>query len=580
MNSDKIISKTKWVDDLRKIVSQYKSEEFNLTQSCLQTDFHLNKIYKSLLIDEINSEYKNFNSLQKQLKFYINEAYSYIVGKKISKTDNFEFQNKISKIENLILKIRNEYKIKFDTLLAEETSLEKELDNYDLIFMEEFAKEQENKLREYYNNRLNKDEDMEMLNNMNNQNDNNMKNYSILNVLNKKNQNTNQNKSSGINKNKDKLNSEEENNKDIQEEKQVYNNLDLIDKYIDKIMTNVNYPIYGINDEEEITFNDIEKLVKKMNQNHLKIIRIKTDIINAIIEKKLGGNNQGWEPKEHEEFIKLKNAYNNRINTYEFLTALSQTIPYIPVSELKNHIYLYEKFVKINDIKKLLLNKYKEIKKKKEEDEKEKKIQKIKEERKLREEQKKDARNKQKIQEERRQKVLEWKQNKEKELLAKQQILYEEKKIQRQKEKEIYYINKIKNHYALEEYHQRKKQEQEEKAKLIEEEKNKLAQNINKFDIDRIKDKEDALLQKKLDAKQVKVSNKLSQEIKYQNYKIKEKEKLKYVPSKLKESTTQSKNRKREKFDPNKEQKKDAYTMANNVLGRTTRAVPSWRQGL
>ena len=580
MNSDKIISKTKWVDDLRKIVSQYKSEEFNLTQSCLQTDFHLNKIYKSLLIDEINSEYKNFNSLQKQLKFYINEAYSYIVGKKISKADNFEFQNKISKIENLILKIRNEYKIKFDTLLAEETSLEKELDNYDLIFMEEFAKEQENKLREYYNTRLNKDEDMEMLNNMNNKNDNNMKNYSILNVLNKKNQNTNQNKSSGINKNKDKLNSEEENNKDIQEEKQVYNNLDLIDKYIDKIMTNVNYPIYGINDEEEITFNDIEKLVKKMNQNHLKIIRIKTDIINAIIEKKLGGNNQGWEPKEHEEFIKLKNAYNNRINTYEFLTALSQTIPYIPVSELKNHIYLYEKFVKINDIKKLLLNKYKEIKKKKEEDEKEKKIQKIKEERKLREEQKKDAKNKQKIQEERRQKVLEWKQNKEKELLAKQQILYEEKKIQRQKEKEIYYINKIKNHYALEEYHQRKKQEQEEKAKLIEEEKNKLAQNINKFDIDRIKDKEDALLQKKLDAKQVKVSNKLSQEIKYQNYKIKEKEKLKYVPSKLKESTTQSKNRKREKFDPNKEQKKDAYTMANNVLGRTTRAVPSWRQGL
>ena len=579
MNSDKIISKTKWVDDLRKIVSQYKSEEFNLTQSCLQTDFHLNKIYKSLLIDEINSEYKNFNSLQKQLKFYINEAYSYIVGNQISKADNFEFQNKISKIENLILKIRNEYKIKFDTLLAEETSLEKELDNYDLIFMEEFAKEQENKLREYYNSRLNKDEDMEMLNNMNNQNDNNMKNYSILNVLNKKNQNTNQNKSSGINKNKDKLNSVE-NNKDIQEEKQVYNNLDLIDKYIDKIMTNVNYPIYGINDEEEITFNDIEKLVKKMNQNHLKIIRIKTDIINAIIEKKLGGNNQGWEPKEHEEFIKLKNAYNNRINTYEFLTALSQTIPYIPVSELKNHIYLYEKFVKINDIKKLLLNKYKEIKKKKEEDEKEKKIQKIKEERKLREEQKKDAKNKQKIQEERRQKVLEWKQNKEKELLAKQQILYEEKKIQRQKEKEIYYINKIKNHYALEEYHQRKKQEQEEKAKLIEEEKNKLAQNINKFDIDRIKDKEDALLQKKLDAKQVKVSNKLSQEIKYQNYKIKEKEKLKYVPSKLKESTTQSKNRKREKFDPNKEQKKDAYTMANNVLGRTTRAVPSWRQGL
>ena len=569
MNSEKIISKTKWIDDLRKIVSQYKSEEFNLTQSCLQTDFHLNKIYKSLLIDDINIEYKNFSSLQKQLKFYINEAYSYIVGKKISKTENFEFQNKINKIENLILKIRNDYKIKFDTLLAEETSLEKELDNYDLIFMNEFAKEQENKLREYYNGRLNKDEDMEMLNKMNNQNDN-MKNYSILNVLNKKNVPKSANIKNNIHNNI---------NEDEQDEKQVYNNLDLIDKYIDRIMTNINYPLYGI-DEEEITFNDVEKLIKKMNQNHLKIIRIKTDIINAIIDKKLGGNNQGWEPKEHEEFLKLKNSYNNRINTYEFLTALSTTIPYIPVSELKNHIYLYEKYIKINDIKKLLLNKYKDIKKKKDEEEKEKKIQKLKEEKKIREEQKKDAKNKIKIQEERRQKVMEWKQNKEKELLEKQQILFEEKKIQRQKEKEIYYINKIKNHYILEDYHRKKQQEKEQKEKLLEEEKIKLAQNINKFDIDRIKDKEDALLQKKLDAKQVKASKKFNEEIKYQNYKIKEKQKLKYVPSKLKESTTQSKNRKREKFDPNKEQKKDAYTMANNVLGRTTRAIPAWRQGL
>ena len=556
MDSEKIISKTKWIDDLRKIVSQYKSEEFNLTQSCLQIDFHLNKIYKSLFIDEINTEYKNFNSLQKQLKFYINEAYSYILGKKISKTENYEFQNKINKIENLILKIRNEYKIKFDTLLSEETSLEKELENYDLIFMNEFAKEQEDKLREYYNNRLNQDEDMEMLNNMNKQNTNtNIKNYSLLNVLNKK-------------------------IKTDSEEKKVYNDLDLIDKYIEKIMTNVNinYSNYGIN-EEEITFNDIEKLIKKMNNNHLKLIRIKTDIINAIIEKKLGGNNQGWEQKEQDEFIKLKNSYNNKINTYEFLTSLSTTIPYIPVSELKNHINLFEKYIKINEVKKLLLNKYKEIRKKKEEEEKEKKIKKLNEEKKLRQEQKKDAKNKIKMQQERRQKILEWKQNKEKELIEKQQILFEEKKIQKQKEKEIYYINKIKTQYILDDYHKKKEQEKE-KQRLIEEEKKKSAQNINKFDIDRIKDKEDALLQKKLEAKQNKASVKMNQEIKYQNYKIKEKEKLKYVPSKLKESTTQAKNRKREKFDANKEQKKDAYTMANNVLGRTARAIPAWRQGL
>ena len=132
-----------------------------------------------------------------------------------------------------------------------------------------------------------------------------------------------------------------------------------------------------------------------MNQNHLKIIRIKTDIINAIIEKKLGGNNQGWEPKEHEEFIKLKNSYNNRIIIYEFLTSLSTTIPYITVSEL------YEKFLIINDIQKLLLNKYKEIKQKKEKEEKNSKIKSRKEKQ---EKLKKYALNNQKIQEESRQK--------------------------------------------------------------------------------------------------------------------------------------------------------------------------------
>ena len=565
MNSqENIISKTKWIEDLRKNASQYKSEEFNLSQSYLQNDFHLNKIYKKLLVDDINTEYKNFNSFQKQLKFYINEAYSYLVGKRISKTENYEFQNKINKIENLLHKIRNDYKGKFDSLLTEEATLQQELDNYDMIFMNEFSKEQENKLREYYNNRLNQDEDMEMLNKMS-QNQN-MKNYSILNIGNTK----THPKSASAN-----IGNGGENDAG---KEQVYN-LDVIDKYIDRVMTNVNYSVYGI-DEEEITYNDVEKLIKKMNKNHLSIIRIKTDIINSIIEKKLGGNNQGWEPKEHEEFLKLKISHNNRINTYEFLTSLSNTIPYIPVSELKNHIHLYEKFIKINDIKKLLLQKYKEIKKQAEEEEKEKKIKKLKQDKIDRELQKKEMANKHKIQEERRQKVFEWKQNKEREFYEKRQKLMEEQKMQRQKERETYYMNKQKNQYILEDYY-RKKDEEEQKRKMIEEEeKKKRGLSINKFDIERIRGKEDALLEKKIVAKRIKSTKGLNNEIKYQNYKMKEKEKMKYIPSKYKELTTQSKNRKREKFDPKKEKGRDACTMANNVLGKTSRAIPMWRQGL
>ena len=563
MNSqENIISKTKWIEDLRKNASQYKAEEFNLSQSYLQNDFHLNKIYKKLLVDDINTEYRNFNSLQKQLKFYINEAYSYLVGKKISKTENYEFQNKINKIDNLLHKIRNDYKTKFDSLLTEEAALQQELDNYDMTFMNEFSKEQENKLREYYNNRLNQDEDIEMLNKMT-QNQN-MKNYSLLNIGNTK----NHPKSASAN-----IGTGGENDGG-----QV-SNLDIIDKYIDKIMTNANYSVYGI-DEEEITYNDVEKLVKKMNKNHLNIIRIKTDIINSIIEKKLGGNNQGWEPKEHEEFLKLKISHNNRINTYEFLTSLSTTIPYIPVSELKNHIHLYEKYLKINDIKKLLLQKYKDIKKQADEEEKEKKIQKLKQDKINRELQKKEMANKHKIQEERRQKVYEWKQNKEKEFYGNRRKMMEEQKMQRQKERETYYMNKQRNQYMLEDYYRRKEEEEQRKKMIEEEEKKKRGLSINKFDIDRIKEKEDALLEKKIVAKRVKSTKGLSKEIMYQNYKMKEKEKMKYIPSKYKELTTQSKNRKREKFDPKKEKGRDACTMANNVLGRTSRAIPLWRQGI
>ena len=563
MNSEQnIISKTKWIEDLRKTASQYKTEEFNLSQSFLHNDFHLNKIYKKLLFEDINTEYKNFNSLQKQLKFYINEAYSYLVGKRISKTENYEFQNKITKIENLLHKIRNDYKVKFDSLLGEEATLQQELDNYDMIFMNEFSKDQENKLREYYNSRINQDQDMELLNKMSQ--NSNMKNYSLLNLGNKKNV-------QGVQKSAPPYQTP------LEDTKEQVCNLDLIDKYIERVMTNANYSTYGIY-EEEISYNDVEKLIKKMNKNHLNIIRIKTDIINSIIDKKLGGSNQGWEPKEHEEFLKLKSSYNNRINTYEFLSALSTTIPYIPVSELKNHIHLYEKYIKINDIKKLLLQKFKEIKKLEEEQEKEKKMKKLKEDKINRELQKKERANKYKIQEERRQKVYEWKQNKEKEFYEKRQKMMEEQKMQKMKEKEIYYMNKQRNQYALEDYYRRK--EEEKRKKEEEEEKKKRGTSINKFDIDRIKEKEEVLLEKKIVAKRVKSSKGLSNELMYQNYKMKEKEKLKYIPSKVNELTTQSKNRKREKFDPKKEKGRDACTMANNVLGKTTRAIPLWRQGL
>jgi hypothetical protein len=62
------------------------------------------------------------------------------------------------------------------------------------------------------------------------------------------------------------------------------------------------------------------------------------------------------------EFLKLRINFHYKINNYEFLTALSNTIPYIPINEHKNHIRLFEKYSYLNKIKKDSFKKYKGIK--------------------------------------------------------------------------------------------------------------------------------------------------------------------------------------------------------------------------
>jgi hypothetical protein len=52
------------------------------------------------------------------------------------------------------------------------------------------------------------------------------------------------------------------------------------------------------------------------------------------------------------------------------------------------------------------------------------------------------------------------------------------------------------------------------------------------------------------------------------------------VGSRLNQETKAMKDKKREKFDENKDARKDAMTMGGNVLGVSVRAMPMWRQGI
>ena len=78
--------------------------------------------------------------------------------------------------------------------------------------------------------------------------------------------------------------------------------------------------------------NDLEQIIEKLDSNDIIEIKEIIEKIRNIIEKEFGGVYIGWQPKEHEEFLKLRKSYNNNINNYEFLTDLCNLIPYIPSS--------------------------------------------------------------------------------------------------------------------------------------------------------------------------------------------------------------------------------------------------------
>ena len=87
-------------------------------------------------------------------------------------------------------------------------------------------------------------------------------------------------------------------------------------------------------------------------------------INNNIIKEKMGGIYLGWGESEHNEFLILKKFYQDKSNSYIFLTSLNNLFPYKTVSDLKKHIKLNEIYTKVEKIKKLLIERYTQMKNK------------------------------------------------------------------------------------------------------------------------------------------------------------------------------------------------------------------------
>jgi hypothetical protein len=498
--------KKDWIEKYKKTASEFKNEEKRLIQTFIAEDFHINKIFISLK-EEIDSDKKTLDDTRENIKFYIDEAYSFFKG--VQKAKNYDIKQRSLKIKEALLKNRIENKNKFETLLQEEEALQKELEDFELEW---------NRTENINTN--NEDDEEESENNF-------------------------------------KLNIQ---NNNIEIYRQDLTKNGEIDEYIEYVMNSANIVFEKYSDE------DINKIVARMND--LTVIKNKTGYIDFLIEK-LGGINLTWQNKDHQDFLRLKALHNGKVNTYDFLTALENTLPFIPRSELKTHIKLYNKYHQLFELKKLLVNRYKAIKQVKDDQDKKQILEKL----------NKDptanrGENIIKLSQEEKAKLDEWKIKKADEKRIKEDEDRRIESAKREQERQKYVERSSKVKPMLDEY---KKQKEFEKQIELENQ-NVGKERISEIDLERVKERNDKLLESKKLISRVKPYEKIQRAMSYTKFKLKKMEKLEQLEPKIDVPTAEYENKKRKKHDY--VNNREANTMGGNVLQRTTRAIPEWRRCL
>ena len=135
-------------------------------------------------------------------------------------------------------------------------------------------------------------------------------------------------------------------------------------------------------------------------------------------------------------------------------------------------------------------------------------------------------------------------------------------------------MKKEKNQNILEEYKKKKEYENYVRSNT-----SLTNQPVNPIDIERIREREEKLLEKKKNVLRAKSSKNFKAEETYSKYKLMQNKKYGNIETKINQTTEGFKNKQRTKFNPKTDKGKDACTMANNLLGHMSRAVPAWRKG-
>lgn len=574
---------TKWIEEYKMLANMYKNEESYLLRSFLNSNFHLKKQFDSLKDIQLSDSRK----VQETTSFISGKIKDYIANSQYQFRPNDQLlSTKLQNINSLITKSKHEFKQIYEKLTQEEIDLTVDLN------------EIENRIANssFISNNTTDNHNHHTQNN-NKNNDTSNANINIIDgELN--NISNSSNHKSLLSKNK-------------KEEL-------TIDTVISNIMNN--FIISKNNFPEELLENFID------NINNESFIREKIQEVDDILIVNLKAPNYNWSANDHNEFIKIVSMYSGNINGLDFFESLEIAIPYLPVSELRNHIKIYNKSVLLKEIKKILLNRHKNIKAEKinlknkeiidntinidfklnkikeiatnnELDYEDliinidrNKIARIKE---INEEEilnllKQELNNKN-DKEKKKQELEEWKRYKEirknEDILLKKQLDHEAKI----KERDKYLKKKQDNQKIIEAYKEKKnyKENTQEFPNNGNHDHTYYTKNefpykkqISNIDLQRIQEKNNYLIEKKIQMKRVKSSNGLKSEIQFNKFKEKRKSELINTTSKLTELTTNYQMKQRTKFDPNNQKSKDCSTLANNVLGRTALKVPEWRKNL
>ena len=135
-------------------------------------------------------------------------------------------------------------------------------------------------------------------------------------------------------------------------------------------------------------------------------------------------------------------------------------------------------------------------------------------------------------------------------------------------------MKKEKTQNQLEEYKKKKEYENYMRSNT-----SNTNTNVSPIDIERIREREEILLEKRKEALRAKSSKNFKMEESYTKFKLKQNKKFSAVDTKIYQTTEGWKKKQRTKFNPQTDHGKDACTMANNLLGHMSRAVPAWRKG-